>query len=311
MIKRFFILGIICVFLVLSACSGSVSVPTETPAQTMTPEPTASLTVQPTPIPTTPPEETAAPAKGTITVRGGDTLERDIIPQICEVFSLSEEQVKDELTKAQSRLINDELTDFRRMEGIIVPGGYKVTIQSLEEYVNIWINEAEERYDNLLAMNDEYNDLEPWEQLTLASIVDWECIADEFQAETAAVFLNRLDDNAKLQSCVTVEYALGYQRPYLTLDDIEIDSAYNTFRTRGLPPGPICAVDEKSLSAAVGLSVDDSLYFFFFDYSLGTMMFFSDYSAFKQQAKISKQMFTETFDLGKYDKIDKRSVFGQ
>jgi|GEM_PF-1626443 len=311
MIKRFFILGLICVFLVLSACSGAVSVPTETPAQTMTPEPTASPAVQPTPIPTTTPEETAAPVKGTITVRGGDTLERDIIPQICEVFSLSEEQVKDELTKAQSHLINDELTNFRRMEGIIVPGGYEVTIQSLEEYVNIWINEAEERYDNLLAMNDEYNDLEPWEQLTLASIVDWECIADEFQAETAAVFLNRLDDNAKLQSCVTVEYALGYQRPYLTLDDIEIDSAYNTFRTRGLPPGPICAVDEKSLSAAVGLSVDDSLYFFFFDYSLGTMMFFSDYGAFKQQAKISKQMFTETFDLGKYDKIDKRSVFGQ
>jgi len=308
--KSFLIAGIICVFLLLSACSGAISVPTATSALTMTPAPTASSTVQPTPIPTTPPEETAA-FKGTVTVRGGDTLERDIIPQLCEIFSLSNEIVKDELAKAQSRLIGDELTDFRRMEGIIVPGSYEVKNESLGDYVNIWINDAEQRYDRLLTMCDVTNDLKACEQLTLASIVDWECIGDEFQAETAAVFLNRIHDDAKLQSCVTVEYALGYQRPFLTLDDIDIDSAYNTYKTRGLPPGPICAVDEKSLSAAIEKAVDANLYFFFYDYSLGTMKFFSDYGAFKEDANISKQMFADTFDMGKYDKIDKRSVFGQ
>jgi cell division protein YceG involved in septum cleavage len=309
--KRIVITGMICIILLLSACSGAVSVPTATSESTMTPAPTSSPTVQPTLIPTTPPEETAVPIKGTVRVRGGDTLERDIIPQLCEIFSLSEEMVKDELAKAQSRLIGDELTDFRRMEGIIVPGSYEVKNESLSDYVNIWIYDAELRYDRLLAMCGDTNDLEVWEQLTLASIVDWECIGDEFQAETAAVFLNRIHDDAKLQSCVTVEYALGYQRPFLTLDDIDVDSAYNTFKTRGLPPGPICAVDEKSLFASIQKAVDSSLYFFFYDYSLGTMKFFSDYGAFKEDANISKQMFADTFDMGKYDKIDKRSVFGQ
>ena len=309
--KRILILGMICVSLFLAACAGTVSAPAETATQTIAPPPTVSSIVQPTPVPTTSPEETAVPVKGTVTVRGGDTLERDIIPQLCEIFSQSEEDVKDALAIAQSRLISDELTGFQRMEGIIVPGSYEVTDQSLNDYVNIWIRDAERRYDRLLAASGDANELEAWEQLTLASIVDWECIGDEFQSETAAVFINRIHDDAKLQSCVTVEYALGYERPFLTLDDIKIDSEYNTYITRGLPPGPICALDEKSLLAAIGKAVDDSLYFFFYDYTLGTMKFFSDYGAFKEEANISKKLYVDTFDIGKYDKVDKRIVFGQ
>lgn len=307
--KHILILGITCVMVMLSACAGIVSAPVATLA--VTPSPTALPTLEPTPVPTTSPEETAIPVKGTVVVRGGDTLERDIIPQLCEIFEMSEGQVKDELAKAQSRLINDELEGFLRMEGIIVPDSYDVMDESLAEYVNIWINSAEQRYDKLLTMCQDANELESWQQLTLASIVDWECIGDDFQAEAAAVFLNRIRDDAKLQSCVTVEYALGYQRPFLTLDDIEIDSAYNTYKTRGLPPGPICAVDSESVSAAIGKAADDSLYFFFYDYSLKTMKFFADYGEFKKEATVSKQLFVDTFDIGKYDKIDKRSVFGQ
>lgn len=307
--KHILILGITCVMVMLSACMGTVSAPVAT--LTVTPSPTALPTLEPTPVPTTPPEETAIPVKGTVMVRGGDTLERDIIPQLCAIFVLPEEEVKDELAIAKSRLISEESTGFRRMEGIIVPGSYKVTDESLNDYVNIWLYDAEQRYDKLLTACGDANELESWEQLTLASIVDWECIGDDFQAEAAAVFLNRIRDDAKLQSCVTVEYALGYQRPFLTLDDIEIDSAYNTYKTRGLPPGPICAVDSESVSVAIGKAANDNLYFFFYDYSLKTMKFFADYGEFKKEATVSKQLFVDTFDIGKYDKIDKRSVFGQ
>ncbi len=309
--KHILLSGILCVILFVGACAGTVSAPAETPTQTIAASPTVSPTVQPTSVPTTLPKETAVPVKGTVMVRGGDTLERDIIPQLCETYALSEDEVKDAFAIAQSRLISDDLKGFRRMEGIIVPGSYEVTDESLNEYVNIWVDIAGQRYDELLAACGDANGLEPWEQLTLASIVDWECIGDEFQSETAAVFLNRIRDDAKLQSCVTVEYALGYERPYLTLDDVEIDSEYSTYKTRGLPPGPICAMDEMSLSASMNKAIDDSLYFFFNDYSLGTMKFFSDYGTFKEEANMSKQLYADTFDIGKYDKIDKRSVFGQ
>ncbi len=217
--------------------------------------------------------------------------------------------MKDELAKVQSRLVSDELTGFRRMEGMIVPCSYDVTNETLGEYVNIWVEGAEKRYDALRAGSNTINGLEAWEQLTLASIAQWECIGSHFKQQTVSVFLNRLRDDAKLQSCATVEYAIGYQRPYLTLNDIEIDSAYNTYKNRGLPPGPICAIDEKSLSAAIEESVDDSLYFFFYDYPQATMQFFSEYGAFKKEANISKNLFADTFEIGKNDIVDKRSFF--
>jgi UPF0755 protein len=225
------------------------------------------------------------------------------------VFSLPEEQVKETLSMAQSRLIGESLSGFRRMEGIVVPGRYDVTDQTLDGYVSIWINGAEQRYDRLSAACSDANDLADWERLALASIVDWECLSDEFQAEAAAVLLNRLNHGDKLQCCATVEYALGYSRPYLTNDDIKIQSEYNTYLHKGLPPGPICVVDDESLIAAIGNPVDSSLYFFFYDYAPATMQVFSDYSAFKEMAAISKQMFLDTFDIGKYDKVDKRSYF--
>lgn len=307
--KSIFLTGMICSLLLLNACASSPTIEVIT-AAVSSPQITAEPSAQPTPsLETTPlPEKTSV--KGTVTVRGGDTLERDIIPQLCDVFSLSGEQVKDALSLAQSCLIGNELTDFRRMEGIIVPGTYVVTDETPGEMIDVFVSSAEQRYDRLLAACSDANDLEAWERLALASIVDWECLSDEFQAEAAAVLLNRLEDGGKLQCCATVEYALGYSRPYLTSEDIEVASVYNTYEHRGLPPGPICTVDDISLSASMGKSTDGSLYFFFYDYAPATMQFFSDYNAFKEKANISRQMFLEAFDIGKHDMIDKRSVFG-
>ena len=253
--------------------------------------------------------EPAPEPAGVIVVRDGDTLERDIIPQLCAVFDMEVDTLKDVLSDVNSRLISDGLEGFRRMEGIIVPGEYAVTDETLADYIELWVKQAEERFDNVAAASDEKNDLEPHEQLTLASIVEWECIGGEFEREAAAVFLNRLDDGSKLRSCATTEYALGYQRPYLTSEDIKADSEYNTYQVKGLPPGPICSVDDDSLSAGIGPAVDKKIYYFFYDYAPDTMQFFSDYDAFKSAAKESSKLFEQTFEVGKYDEVDKRAVF--
>ncbi len=311
--KGILITGIICVLIVLSACAATEnkSSVTQTESAGSLPEISAepSAEPKPSPLPTAAPEATPVPVRGTVAVRGGDTLERDIIPQLCAVFSVTEDQAKDALSAAQSSLIGDSLSDFRRMEGIIVPGSYDVTDQTLEDYVALWISGAEQRYTGLAAANSDANALSDPQRLALASIVDWECLSDAFQPEAAAVLLNRLQDGDKLQCCATVEYALGFSRPYLTNDDIKIDSEYNTYAHEGLPPGPICAVDDESLAAAIGNPVDGSLYFFFYDYASATMQVFSDYGTFKEKANISRQLFADTFDIGKYDVVDKRSYF--
>lgn len=245
-------------------------------------------------------------------MRPGDTLARDIIPRLCDVFSLSEKEVKKILEDCRdSKLINDSLSDFRRMEGIIIPGKYEIAKdEKLLEYVNIWIEAAEERYDTIAATIGEINNLEPYEQLSLAAVIEWECLPNDYYDEVAAAFLNRLDDGAKLRSCATTEYALGYTRPYLTSDDIKIQSQYNTYYSKGVPIGPICAVEDDCLRAAIAKKTDSSIYYFFNDYALKEILSFSNYDDFKQAAVVSRELFDQTFDVDPYAKVDKKEVFG-
>lgn len=311
------VLLIVCAVM-LTACAAPASVVVVTPPP-QEPAASASPTAEPASAPASPTspqaqtEQTEPPQEptGIVAVRDGDTLERDIIPQLCAVFGLEADVVKAELAQAKSRLIGEKLEGFRRMEGIIVPGEYAVTDETLADYIALWVRQAEERFDSVAAYCAEKNGLKQHEQLTLASIVEWECVGDEFEREAAAAFLNRLDDRAKLRSCATTEYALGYQRPYLTSDDISVKSDYNTYQVKGLPPGPICAVDDDSLAAGISPAVDKKIYYFFYDYAPGTMQFFSDYDKFKAAASDSVKQFEQMFDIGKYDKVDKRAVFGK
>jgi len=76
--------------------------------------------------------------------------------------------------------------------------------------------------------------------VTLASIVEREAQATQERPVIAGVFVNRLKKHMYLESCATVEYALGSWRPHLTYKDLDVQSPYNTYRHGGLPPGPIC-----------------------------------------------------------------------
>ena len=97
------------------------------------------------------------------------------------------------------------------------------------------------------------------EATTLASIIEKEGIEKE---TIAGVFVNRLKINMKLQSDPTVIYALGDNFDGdIKRKDLRIDSPYNTYRYRGLPPGPISIVSEDSLRAALRPKETDYLYF--------------------------------------------------
>jgi len=248
---------------------------------------------------------------GVIKVKGGAILERDIIPQLCEVFKLSNEEVKDKLSEAiSSKLINQSLTDFRRMEGMIIPGEYDITKDStLEELICHWVSQSEKRYNEIFATSTNHNNLEPNRQLALASMVEAECLASAHHEKVATVFLNRLEDGSKLQSCVTAEYALGYQRPYLTSDDISKTSDYNTYQVQGLPVGPICAISDVSLKASIRKKLDTGIYFFYYDYVLNDMFFYEDYKKFMNEGTQSRKRFEANSTVDKRAKINKQALY--
>jgi UPF0755 protein len=97
--------------------------------------------------------------------------------------------------------------------------------------------------------------------LTLASIVEKEMFGFENRQIVADIFWQRIEDNYPLQSDATVNYITkkGTTRP--SIKDTEIDNPYNTYRYKGLPPGPICNPSIEAIKAVI--YPQDTDYYFF------------------------------------------------
>jgi UPF0755 protein len=89
------------------------------------------------------------------------------------------------------------------------------------------------------------------EIITLASIVEKEARLAEERPVISAVYHNRLRQRMPLQADPTVQYANGEHRTRVLYKDLKIDSPYNTYRNRGLPPGPISSPGRASIEAAL------------------------------------------------------------
>ncbi|HUK30479.1 MAG TPA: endolytic transglycosylase MltG [Candidatus Acidoferrum sp.] len=106
--------------------------------------------------------------------------------------------------------------------------------------------------------------LSPDQILILASMVESETPKPDERPMVAGVFMNRLRKGMLLESDPTVVYALeqaGKYKGVLTTADLRFDSPYNTYRYKGLPPGPIANPGEASLRAAREPAAVDYLYF--------------------------------------------------
>lgn len=100
-----------------------------------------------------------------------------------------------------------------------------------------------------------------YEALILASVLEAEVKTEGDRKMVADLFLRRIEAGMPLQSDATVRYVLGVTKVQHSLDDIAIDSPYNTYKYKGLPPGPIGNPGLVSMRAAASPSVNPYWYF--------------------------------------------------
>jgi len=99
------------------------------------------------------------------------------------------------------------------------------------------------------------------EIIILASIIEKEAKFTEEKSKVSSVFHNRLKTGMKLQSCATIQYILEEPKEKLDENDLKIESPYNTYLYKGLPPEAICNPGLDSIMAALEPEEEDYLYF--------------------------------------------------
>ena len=105
--------------------------------------------------------------------------------------------------------------------------------------------------------------LTPDEVYTLASIVERETLQNDEKKRMAGVYYNRLKNNGwKLEADPTVKFAIGdFGLRRILNKHLEFDSPYNTYKYKGLPPGPISMASIASIDAVLNLENHDYMFF--------------------------------------------------
>lgn len=149
-----------------------------------------------------------------------------------------------------------------RLEGYLFPDTYEFK-KGISEHdiIKKMLDRFDYIYKNSIKETIDKKNLDLDKIIIMASIVEREARVAEERPIIAAVFYNRLRIPMRLQSCATIQYALGENKERLLNKDLEVDSPYNTYKHDGLPIGPICSPGKSSIIAALNPSDVDYIYF--------------------------------------------------
>lgn len=109
---------------------------------------------------------------------------------------------------------------------------------------------------------EKYPDKEEfYKKLIMASIIEKEAVKSDEKPVIASAFYNRMRKGMTLSSDATVNYVFGYAKRRIYYKDLAVESPYNTYKYKGLPPAPIANPDIKSVEAAYNPADTDYLFF--------------------------------------------------
>jgi UPF0755 protein len=156
---------------------------------------------------------------------------------------------------ADGSLVAEFDPEAASLEGYLFPSTYALPrLAGADGLVRAMVAQFGRAFDATLRAEASARRMTPRDVVTLASLIEKETAQPGERALVSAVYHNRLAIGMPLQCDPTVIYAMMRTRRWagnLRRVDLQMDSPYNTYRYRGLPPGPIAAPGRASLEAAV------------------------------------------------------------
>lgn len=145
---------------------------------------------------------------------------------------------------------------------MIIPNTYEIWWNTdAEEFIDRMHREYKQFWNETRLEKAQKSGMTPKEIATLASIVDEETIKSDEKATVAGLYVNRLKKGLRLQADPTIKYVLGdFTINRVLSRDLEIDSPFNTYMYRGLPPGPIRYPSVSGIEAVLNHENHDYLY---------------------------------------------------
>lgn len=158
----------------------------------------------------------------------------------------------------------------------------KIFQQFYTAYKTFWTEERKQKASDI--------GLTPIDVSTLASIIDEETNKAVDRPKIASVYLNRIKIGMPLQADPTLKFALknfGIKR--LLNGHKAVESPFNTYTNKGLPPGPICTPQTETIDAVLNAPKTDYLYFVANSDFSGMHVFTSDYDDHMKYARLYQQ----------------------
>ena len=181
--------------------------------------------------------------------------------------------------------------DAKRLEGFLFPDTYEF-YQGMQasSAINKFLENFHDRITAEMLEKADERGMTMQEVVTVASMIEKEAANDDERAMIAAVIYNRIEAGMPLQIDSTIMYVLPEHKDVLTVEDTKIDSPYNTYQNKGLPPTPIANPGLASIKAALSPASTQALYYAL-DAESGTHKFFTNYGEF--QAFVAKQSYSQ------------------
>lgn len=153
--------------------------------------------------------------------------------------------------KARYDFLNDKPIDAG-LEGFLFPDTYSVyKTASASDVVDKMLANFNRKFRPEWRAEIGRQGKSVYEIITMASVVEKEVRKTEDMKMVSDIFWRRIANGQRLESCATLAYVLGVNKPQYSLEDTQVVSPYNTYANKGLPPGPISNPGANAIEAAI------------------------------------------------------------